>query len=140
MPTNVAETLAAKNLVLSTPEPFAQWILNDGLMPVGTTTLNVDKGTTGIAIAIYQQPHSSVTKFPNQAALYNPWWWIETHGGLVPPGPAPTWLLEFVAALTLAATAERVSPQLRTSVLEVALRQVSLTAAAIKKELKASQK
>lgn len=140
VPTNVAETMVAKNSVLSTPEPFAQWILNDGLMPVGTTALNVAKGTSGIAIAIYQQPHSNVTKFPNQYTIYNPWWWIETHGGLVPPGPPPTWLLELVGALTLGATAERVSPQLRSSVLKVALQQVSLTATAIKKEIKAPQK
>jgi hypothetical protein len=140
VPTNVAETLVAKNSVLSTPEPFAQWILNDQPMPVGTTALNVDKETIGIAVAIYQQPDSILTKVPSQYATYNPWWWIETHGGLVAPGPLPPWLLEFVAALTLAATAERVSPQLRTSVLEAALGQVSLTAAAIKKEIKAPQK
>ncbi len=30
VPTNVAETLVAKNSVASTTEPFAQWILNDG--------------------------------------------------------------------------------------------------------------
>jgi hypothetical protein len=139
VPTNVAETLVARNSVMSTAEPFAQWILNDGLMPAGATTLNVDQGTLGIAIAIYQQPHSIVVKLPDEAT-YNPWWWIETHGGLVPPGPGPQWMRDFVAALTLAATAERISPQLRSSVLEVVLRQISLTVTAIKKEIKGPQK
>jgi hypothetical protein len=109
-------------------------------MPLGATALKVDQGTTGIAIAVYQQPHSAVTKFRNQYATYNPWWYIETHGGLIDPGPPPPWLQFAAAALALASTAERVSPQLRASVLEVALQQVALTTAAIKKEIKASQK
>jgi hypothetical protein len=139
VPTAVAETLVAKNTVSSTTEPFAQWILNDGLMPVGETTLNVTQGTMGIAIAVYQKPQSFVTKFPNYVT-YDPWWWIETHGGLVPPGPPPPWIREFIAVLSLGATAERVSPRLRGEVLQVALQQIALTTAAVKKEIKVSQK
>ena len=55
VPTASAETLVAKAHVPSTTEPFSQWILNDALMPVGDATLNVAKGTDGIAIAVYQQ-------------------------------------------------------------------------------------
>jgi hypothetical protein len=54
VPTAAAVTLEAKQTVVSTPEPFRQWILNDGIMPVGQKTLNVAKDTDGIAIAIYQ--------------------------------------------------------------------------------------
>ncbi len=71
--------------------------------------------------------------------IYNPWWWIETRGGLVPPGPPPPWLQEFVAALTLAGNANRLSPQLRAGVLELALEQISIASAAIKKEIKKLQ-
>ena len=46
VPTNVAETLVAKSPVPSTGEPFAQWILNDGLMPINSATLNVPRGPT----------------------------------------------------------------------------------------------
>jgi hypothetical protein len=139
VPTNVAEVLLAKNSVPSTAEPFARWILNDSLMPTGTPTLNLAQGSSGIAIAIYQQHHSQVTKFGDYAR-YNPWWWIETYGGLVPPGPPPPWLRELVEVLALGTTAERVSPSLRNSVLEIALRQVEIATATIKKEIKTSQK
>jgi hypothetical protein len=54
VPTNNAVTLEAKGTVVSTKEPFRQWILNDVLMPVGTEKLEVPKNTTGIAIAVYQ--------------------------------------------------------------------------------------
>lgn len=141
VPTQVAEILVAKGTVTSTPEPFAQWILNDGLMPTGSATLNVAKGTMGIAVAIYQRPNTStIGKDPGYWAIYDPWWWIKTHGGLVPPGPDPNpWVRQFASALELVSTAERVSPQVRTSVLEAALDQIAHTTSAIKKEIKAAE-
>lgn len=54
VPTTNAETLEAKASVVSTTEPFRQWILNDAMMLVDAKTLNVPQGTDGIAIAIYQ--------------------------------------------------------------------------------------
>lgn len=82
----------------------------------------------------------NVVGLPTIGAIYNPWWWIETHGGLVPPGPPPPWLQEFVAALTLAGMASRVPPQGRVGVLELALEQISIASAAIKKDIKALKK
>lgn len=140
VPTTVAETLLAKATVVTTSEPFSQWILNDGLMLVGAALLNLPKGTTGIAIAVYQKPQSVVGKKPPYYAEYNPWWWFETHGGLVSPGPGPEWLGEFASALSLAATAERVAPELRNGVLQVALRQAALVTAAIEKDMKAGHR
>ncbi|PYJ28214.1 MAG: hypothetical protein DMF24_04815 [Verrucomicrobia bacterium] len=136
VPTNVAETLKAKQSVLSTTEPFSRWILNDGLMPVGTTTLGVAKGTIGIAIAIYQRPESGIIGRLGQYAEYDPWWWIKTHGGLVPPGPSDPWVSEFAAAVVLAEAANRVSRSLKAGVLEIALKQISNTAAEIRKQIK----
>src|SRR5207302_28521 len=136
VPTSVAETLKAKPSVLSTTEPFSRWILNDGLMPVGTTTLGVAKGTIGIAIAIYQRPETGIIGRLGQYAEYDPWWWIKTHGGLVPPGPSDPWVSEFAAAVVLAEAANRVSRSLKAGVLEIALKQISNTAAEIRKQIK----
>ncbi len=74
--------------------------------------------------------------------IYDPWWWLKTHWGLVPPGPPPPWewLQHFAAVLALAKTADAVAPALRSSVLDIALKQVNIAAAAIKKEIKAAQK
>jgi len=66
---------------------------------------------------------------------FNPWWWIETHGGLVPPGPPPPWIQQLQTAVTLAGHAGQVSPQLRARMLELALEQTSIAAATIKREL-----
>jgi len=69
--------------------------------------------------------------------LYNPWWWIETRGGLVPPGPPDPWLQQFGVAVVLADAANRASPQLRGRILEVALEQISLASTAITQQLRA---
>jgi hypothetical protein len=98
VPTTVAETLVAYANVVSTPEPFKEWVLNGGFMPVGSTTLNVAKGTNGMAVAIYQSPPPPPPRIPPNIVAYNPWWWIETHGGLVPPGPNP-WERELMSAV-----------------------------------------
>ena len=55
VPTKSAQTLVAKGNVMSTTEPFSQWLLNDAIMPIGQATLHVPAATQGIAIAIYQQ-------------------------------------------------------------------------------------
>ena len=65
VPTANAVTLEAHASVVSTPEPFHQWILNDAMMPVGTRTLDVAKGTNGIAIAIYQKNEPVVIRPPH---------------------------------------------------------------------------
>jgi hypothetical protein len=110
VPTTVAETLVAYHNVVSTPEPFAEWVLNGGFMPVGNTTLPVPKGTLGMAVAIYQSPPPTI---PPNIVAYNPWWWIETHGGLVPPGPNP-WERELMVAVQqLTMTIQALQQQLK---------------------------
>jgi hypothetical protein len=64
VPTTNAVTLEANASVVSTPEPFSQWILNDALMLTGTRTLDVARGTSGIAIAIYQKQEPVVIRPP----------------------------------------------------------------------------
>ena len=56
------------------------------------------------------------------------------------PRRLPPWLQGFLAALTLAGTASRVSPKLRTGVLKMILEQTSITSAEIKNNIKKLQK
>src|SRR5262249_38237886 len=118
VPTASAETLQAKPSVVSTPEPFSQWIMNSTLMPVGNNILNVAQGADGIAVAIYQTPKNLIPKLPFEA-MYNPWWWIETHGGLVPPGPGPQWLTSIAPLVALARAASGMSRQLHIETLQI---------------------
>jgi len=140
VPTNVAEALAAKNSVASTLEPFAQWILNDGLMPVSATTLQLTKGTTGIAIAIYQQAAQVVRQRfnPNQYAI---WQWVD-YGTMVDGGPHPwnPFVNQLMAGVALAAAVKGVDEKLRGELAKVAVQQIKLAAAAIEKSMQSSLK
>lgn len=137
--TNVTETLKAKANVVSTPEPFRQWVMNNTLMPVGTDTLSVTQGNSGIAVAVYQSQKPMVPRLPGDA-FYNLWWWIETHGGLVPPGPQPQWLVGLAPLIALARAASGMSRQLQIETLEIGLKQLSNVASAVKIEIKGLQK
>ena len=139
VPTNSAVVLQAKPNVMSTPEPFSQWIMNSSLMPVGNNTLNVPKGAGGIAVAIYQKPKTFTPKLPYDA-FYNPWWWWETHGGLVPPGPGPQWLTAVAPLFALARAAAGMSRQLHIETLQLVLKQLSNVAGEVKTEIKSLEK
>jgi hypothetical protein len=93
--------------------------------------------------ALLGNPNDLGNSIPIQVVVppptFNPWWWIETLGGLVPPGPTP-WMREIAGALSLAATSRAVSPKFRADVLELTLEQLSIASGAIKKEIKALQK
>ena len=80
------------------------------------------------------------SNFVPELPIYNPWWWIGTHWGLVPPPPPPPWMTEFAGTLALAKTADTVSHQLRAGVLELALQQVAIMAATIKREIVKTQR
>ncbi|THJ36929.1 S53 family peptidase [Candidatus Frankia alpina] len=69
--------------------------------------------------------------------IYDILWWIKTHGGLLPPPPPAPWRAQFAAAVDLTAAASRVSPQMRPDVLELTLRQLSITIEGMKKEIEA---
>jgi hypothetical protein len=114
VPTNVAETLVANNSVPSTNEPFAEWILNQNFMPFGSTTLNIDKGTSGIAIAVYQRPPFAIVVPPPPY--------------IVSPIPPKTEWPEWQVAFEMVDVAYRASPELRDGFLELASRQGSFAA------------
>jgi hypothetical protein len=140
VPTKVAETLVAKNSVSTTTEPFAQWILNDGLAPVNQPTLQVPKGTTGIAIAIYQQAQQPTVPIfnPNQYAI---WQWVD-YGTMVDGGPHPwnPYVNQLMTGVALGIAASGVDVTLRSELLRVAVQQIKLAAAAIEKSIGAQFK
>lgn len=138
VPTNSPETLKANAAVTSTPEPFSQWVLNDALMPAGSDNLYVPQGTDGIAVAVYQQHSSIIPKLPWEA-IYDPWWWIETHGGRVPPGPPPPWIQELAPVFALARATTGLSRKLQIAALKIALEQLSVAADAMKHQIKSLQ-
>jgi hypothetical protein len=86
--------------------------------------------------AYYNEAAPILRTRPRHYEIYNPWWWFETHGGLTPGGPPPPWMSQFMAALTLAAGANRVSPQLRKNVLEIALKELAIASGTLKNEIK----
>jgi len=138
VPTTVAETLVARSPVASTGEPFAQWILNDGLKPVKNTTLLVPKGTDGIAIAIYQQPQQSThpTFNPNQYAI----WQYVDYGTMVDGGPHPwnPFINQLMSAIALVDASPTFDQRVRSQLVSVAILQLQLAAANIEASIKAS--
>jgi len=93
-----------------------------------------------VAFAFYNEVNQPI-RIPRQYEIYNPWWWLETHWGTTPPLPDPEpWLPQFAAALALANAATKVAPRLRAKVLEIALQQLSVASATIKKEIKTQGK
>ena len=89
-----------------------------------------------VAFAFYNEVKQSLRIPPGSEYLYNPWWWIETLGGLVPPPPRDPWAQELGAVLALSGVANRVSRPLRAKVLEIALEQISIAAAALKQQIR----
>jgi hypothetical protein len=138
VPTTVAETLVAKSVAPSTGEPFAQWILNDGLHPDTSTTLQVPQGTNGIAVAIYQAPQQTKpTKFnPNQYAI---WQWVD-YGTMVDGGPHPwnPYVNQLMYGVALAAASRGFDERVRGQLLNIAMEQVNLAAANIQQSIKKS--
>jgi hypothetical protein len=140
-----AVTLVAKRSVSSTPEPFSKWILNGDFMVEGDATLNIDKGTTGIAIAIYQQgppirfsQRGVLSLWPlPPGSITDPLWWptAVTRGG--PPEP---WVQGLTAALKLGSTTSEAAPQLQAPILEAALRQVRIAASTLQRQIRTLQK
>jgi hypothetical protein len=93
------------------------------------------------AFAFYNEVGRIDVRIPGPYEIYDPWWWIKTHWGTTPPLPDPEpWLPQFAAAMALAVAAKKVSSRLRTSVLEIALQQLSIASATIKKEIKTQGK
>jgi hypothetical protein len=106
-------------------------VVTDSDGAVMTASLTVTSISSQIAAAIY-----FFCKLRSTEGLYNPWWWIETRGGLVPPGPPDPWLQQFGVVASLADAAKRASPQLRGRILEMALEQLSIASAAIRQQVR----
>jgi hypothetical protein len=87
-----------------------------------------------IAFAFYNEVEE-VFRVPQFSGIFNYWWWIQTHGGLTPGPPPPPWWHQFAAAFVLADAVNRISPELRAGVLELAARQLSITADGIRREI-----
>lgn len=120
------------NFDLAAGDSFGSFIYGFG---PGLFVIDIDDNTDTATVALWMN-HLPIVP------VFDPWWWIKTHGGLVPPGPPPPfrWIQHFAAALTLAETANTVAPELRSSVLKIALKQLAVTVAAIKKEIGTSQR
>jgi len=90
-----------------------------------------------IAYAFY----TNLAYVPKEVPVkFDPLWWLKQLGlGPHIPNPSDPISNQAAAAIALLLAARNVSPELRASVLELALRQGSLTSAAIKMELKRIQ-
>lgn len=139
VPTTVAETLVANSSVASTGEPFAEWILNDGLHPDTSTTLQVPQGTDGIAIAIYQQPPAGSRPTYYHPSQYAIWQYVD-YGTMVDGGPHPwnPYLNQLISAIALANAAPTFDARVRAQLITVALEQLQLATAAIEASIKSS--
>lgn len=143
VPTTSAQTLVAKKNVVSTSEPFHQWILNDKPKLVGGASLAVPQGTQGIAIAIYQDSGSGFQK-PNfgdwaesARILFGV---IQDGGGLTDKGPVGPWdplITRLRESAAIAAGAGRMDKRLGAQLTPVAAQDAI---AAIKAALPALEK
>lgn len=149
-----AITVTARDLLPA--EKFGYWLYWPNVSPlffgpdpnfrptVGTPNphdIVVHYNDVVVAIALYNEVKQPPFVLPRYA-IYDPWWYIKTHGGLTPPGPPDPfpWLQEFGAALALADAANAASPRLRAKVLEVVMEQLSIASATIKQQIAALQR
>jgi len=148
IPEGAKITITARNALPA--KRFGYWLSITSLLYSNDPTEPATVGTTDphdivahhhdvvIAYAFYSEV-KEVFRVPQIPWYYNPFWGPETHWGLTPgpPPPPPPWWPQFAAALVLADTANKVFPQLRADVLELALRQLTITAEGIRREIDA---
>jgi len=139
VPTTVSETLVAVGTVPSTGEPFFEWILNDGLHPDTSTTLQVPKGTDGIAIAIYQQPQPGSRPVLLNPSQYAIWQYVD-YGTMVDGGPHPwnPYINQLMSGVALANASHAFDERVRGQLIGVALQQIQLATANIETVIKSS--
>jgi hypothetical protein len=89
------------------------------------------------AYAFYNEVQSSGgPRFPRDNEwLYNPWWWIETHGGLVPPGPTDPFRIQIEAASRILEATESLSTDIRARGIELAMHQLAVANDRLKQAL-----
>ncbi len=87
-----------------------------------------------VAFAFYNEVQQRWRHPPNYW-LYNPWWWLETHGGLVPPGPTDPFRVQIEAASRILEATDSLSAGVRAGGIELALHQLSIAEKALRQEL-----
>lgn len=147
----VREKISALDLVGPPWRRFVNWVEVTQLTfpnPNGPTVNNADvtvmPGCVFVAFAVYSTPPPPDAFVVPTYEIYDVWWWIKTRGGKVPPippwGPGDPYMQQIAAVMVLAKTADIVAPQLRPSVLKVALEQLTVASATIKQELEKTKK
>ncbi len=144
VPSTSAESVIAFNSIHTVP--FSEWHVFLGMEMVNGTTLNVAAQSSAVAFAFYKTPVSSGPPKINRQFAESVWvsyGVMVDGGGPTGGGPVDPWgpyVLELAAGLMLAEAAKKVSPDLKSSVMALAAKQVSLAASAIQKNLTAAAK
>jgi len=143
VPTVMMENIQAYSLIAG--ESFTNWRVWKEMDEdtVDDINLSASAGSNAIGIAFYMvfdQPHPVVSKpviayDERTTLLLN---WIATHGNGDPP--MGQFVHQLVSGLILTETASLFSPELRSPVLDLAAKQVSLASGLIKKEILAGKK
>jgi hypothetical protein len=143
-----AETIAARDALLG--KQFGYWWSIDSLLqsanPATPATVGSPDGhdivahhnDVVVAFAFYSEVQSR-HRVPPYYVAYNPWWWFETHGGLVPPGPTDPFRVQLGAVAEIIEATRSLSAGMRAGGIELALRQLSITEKTLRKELNALQ-
>jgi hypothetical protein len=92
-----------------------------------------------VAFAFYNEVQGRRWIPPNYL-LYNPWWWIETHGGLVPPGPVDPFRLQLEAVSRILEATSSLTGEVRARGIELALHQLSIAETGMREQLNSLRK
>ena len=136
--TAASETLTAKASAPSTGEPFSEWIMNGVVQPGGAAALLVPRGTSGVAIAIYQQGQVVQPGRPNLGNLkdFAAWHWVD-YGTMVDGGPHPwnPYVNQLMIGVALAAAARGVDDKVRANLVQVAVTQIQISAGQLQQSI-----
>jgi hypothetical protein len=139
VPSTSAESVVAYGSIHTVP--FSEWHVFLGTEMVNNTTLNVAAESSAVAFAFYKTPVGpKPPRIDREFALST---WVSygvmvDGGGPTGRGPVDPWgpyVLELAAGLMLAEAAKKVSPELKSGVMAIAAKQVSLAALAIQKSM-----
>ena len=144
VPSTSAESVIAFGSIHTVP--FSEWHVFLGTEMVNNTTLNVAAESSAVAFAFYKTPVApKPPRIDREFALST---WVSygvmvDGGGPTGGGPVDPWgpyVMELAAGLMLAEAAKKVNPDLKSGVMAIAAKQVSLAAAAIQKSMAAGAK
>ena len=133
VPSPSLEHVMAYLTLAASGRPFENWIVVDGTESVTNEDLTVAPGSSATAFAFY---HSFPAMPPERVDIFPDW--------LVPdritwydgrPGPMDPLIRQFVAGLELARMARRLTHELQKPVLQLAAKQITVSAQAIAEHL-----